>query len=70
MKKLWKTVKKYFNNDAGRGLASYAENDIEYIALMFIALIYACVWFVSHLFLLVTCPLWVIPYSIYKSKEE
>lgn len=70
MKELWKTVKKYFNDDRGRSLASYAETEIECIALMFYALIYTCVWFISHVFLLITCPLWIIPYSIYKSKEE
>lgn len=61
-------VKDYFKTS--RVLSSYADSEIECIALFFIAICYALYWIVSRFFLLVTCPIWIIPYAIFKNKRS
>lgn len=52
-----------------RELYAYADTSIECVALYFIAFVFIIFWIVSRVFLFVTCPLWIIPYSIYKSRK-
>lgn len=61
-------VKKSFTED--RDLFYYADSEIECIALLFIAIIYCIWWTISRSFLFVTCPIWIIPYSIYKKRKR
>lgn len=63
-------IKKYWNNNAGRDLYSYADTGIECIALYFLFLCFLIWWCISRIILFVTCPIWIIPYSIYKSRRE
>lgn len=67
--KMIKKFKDYLEHDY-RGLDSYADSFVELIALSFMFV----VWFLSVAIivvaLFVTCPLWIIPYSIYKSSKE
>lgn len=57
-------------SDGYRELYTYADTGIECVALHFIAVWFVIFWFISRIFLSVTCPLWIIPYSIYRSRKE
>lgn len=73
-----KKIIDYFNHD--RDLSSYADTKIEYIALSFLAVFYFIGWLIFKLFdflialclqipwvlLYITCPIWIIPYMLYK----
>lgn len=61
--------KKYLEQDY-RGLDSYADNFVELIALSFIWTVWLLFTVVIAVALFVTCPLWIIPYSIYKSRKQ
>ena len=60
-------VKKFFTED--KELSYYADSEIEYIALLFIIIIYSIWWIISRLFLFITCPIWIIPYGVYKKRK-
>ena len=62
-------IKEYWNNTGGRDLYSYADTSIECVALYFIFVCYCIWWFISRLFLSISCPIWIIPYCIYKSRK-
>jgi hypothetical protein len=57
-------VMKWWSNGCSE-LCDYADTVIEY----FITVWFVIFWFISRIFLIVTCPLWIIPYSIYKSRK-
>lgn len=63
-------VIEYWENDAGRDLYSYADTGIECIALYFIFVCFIFWKCISFIFLFITCPLWIIPYCIYKSRRR
>ena len=69
MKELIKKFSNYMKGNSRKELYDYADTEIECIALYFIATVYSIWWFVSRLFLLVTCPLWIVPYCIYKDRK-
>ena len=60
--------KDYLEHDY-RGLDSYADSYVELIALSFIWVVWLLFSVVIVVALFVTCPLWIIPYSIYKSRK-
>lgn len=62
-------VIKWWSNGCSE-LYDYADTSIECVALCFIAAWFIIFWFISRIFLIVTCPLWIIPYSIYRSRKE
>lgn len=64
------TIKKYLNNTSGRDLYSYADTSIECVALYFIFVCYLIWWCISRMFLFITCPIWVVPYCIFKSRRK
>ena len=43
---------------------------VEGIAFIFICLIYTLLTIVVGGFLLITCPIWIIPYLIYKKRKN
>lgn len=62
-----KKAKHYFNHSYD--IEYYADTFVETIAFMFVLVLYALFWCVASVFLFVTCPLWIIPYCIYKSRK-
>ena len=63
-----KKAKHYLNH--GNDMEYYVDSEIEKIALSFVVLLYVICWMVSKVFLFATCPIWIIPYCIYKSRKE
>ncbi len=61
-------VKEYCENRIA--LSYYADSSVEYIALLFLVIIYFLIGSITAVLLFLTCPLWIIPYCIYKSKRS
>ncbi len=63
-------LRRYFENGCYRSLDTYADTIIESIVLNFLLMCWKLLYGIGLILLFVTCPLWIIPYCIYKSRKK